>query len=41
MVGSLDINFLDKVVRFIWFCDLFNILFIIFEDVIGFFLGIK
>jgi propionyl-CoA carboxylase beta chain len=41
MAGSLDINSSDKAARFIRFCDSFNIPLITFEDVTGFFPGIK
>ncbi|MEK3890807.1 acyl-CoA carboxylase subunit beta [Bacillus sp. FSL K6-3431] len=41
MAGSLDINSSDKAARFIRFCDSFNIPIITFEDVSGFFPGIK
>ncbi|HAQ08566.1 MAG TPA: methylmalonyl-CoA carboxyltransferase [Bacillus bacterium] len=41
MAGGLDINSSDKASRFIRFCDSFNIPIITFEDVTGFFPGIK
>ncbi|MCM3111502.1 acyl-CoA carboxylase subunit beta [Lederbergia lenta] len=41
MAGSLDINSSDKAARFIRLCDSFNIPLITFEDVTGFFPGIK
>ncbi|MGM7701868.1 acyl-CoA carboxylase subunit beta [Pseudalkalibacillus sp. Hm43] len=41
MAGGLDIDSSDKVARFIRFCDSFNIPLITFEDVTGFFPGIK
>ena len=41
MAGGLDIDSSDKAARFIRFCDAFNIPIITFEDVTGFFLGIK
>ncbi|WP_375138418.1 MULTISPECIES: acyl-CoA carboxylase subunit beta [unclassified Bacillus (in: firmicutes)] len=41
MAGGLDINSSDKAARFIRFCDSFNIPIITFEDVTGFFPGIK
>ncbi|OZM57597.1 methylmalonyl-CoA carboxyltransferase [Lottiidibacillus patelloidae] len=41
MAGGLDINSSDKLSRFIRFCDSFNIPLITFEDVTGFFPGIK
>ncbi|WP_307395565.1 acyl-CoA carboxylase subunit beta [Bacillus horti] len=41
MAGGLDINSADKLSRFIRFCDCFNIPLITFEDVTGFFPGIK
>jgi propionyl-CoA carboxylase beta chain len=41
MAGGLDIDSSDKVSRFIRFCDSFNIPLITFEDVTGFFPGIK
>ncbi|MDQ0342145.1 propionyl-CoA carboxylase beta chain [Lederbergia wuyishanensis] len=41
MAGSLDIDSSDKASRFIRFCDSFNIPIITFEDVTGFFPGIK
>ncbi|WP_017380038.1 acyl-CoA carboxylase subunit beta [Paenisporosarcina sp. TG-14] len=41
MAGGLDINSSDKAARFIRFCDSFNIPLITFEDVTGFFPGIK
>ncbi len=41
MAGSLDINSSDKAARFIRFCDSFHIPLITFEDVTGFFPGIK
>lgn len=41
MAGGLDIDSSDKAARFIRFCDAFNIPIITFEDVTGFFPGIK
>jgi len=41
MAGSLDIHSSDKAARFIRFCDSFNIPIITFEDVTGFFPGVK
>lgn len=41
MAGGLDIDSSDKASRFIRFCDSFNIPLITFEDVTGFFPGIK
>ncbi|WP_173916214.1 acyl-CoA carboxylase subunit beta [Halobacillus sp. Marseille-Q1614] len=41
MAGGLDINSSDKAARFIRFCDSFNLPIITFEDVTGFFPGIK
>ncbi|UTR09502.1 methylmalonyl-CoA carboxyltransferase [Evansella sp. LMS18] len=41
MAGGLDIDSSDKISRFIRFCDCFNIPLITFEDVTGFFPGIK
>ncbi|WP_202077982.1 acyl-CoA carboxylase subunit beta [Caldalkalibacillus salinus] len=41
MAGGLDINSSDKLARFIRFCDSFNIPFITFEDVTGFFPGVN
>ncbi|WP_203248744.1 acyl-CoA carboxylase subunit beta [Sporosarcina beigongshangi] len=41
MAGGLDINSSDKIARFIRCCDSFNIPLITFEDVTGFFPGIK
>ena len=41
MAGGLDIDSSDKAARFIRFCDAFNIAIITFEDVTGFFPGIK
>jgi propionyl-CoA carboxylase beta chain len=41
MAGGLDIDSSDKIARFIRFCDSFNIPIITFEDVTGFFPGIK
>lgn len=41
MAGGLDINSSDKAARFIRTCDSFNIPIITFEDVTGFFPGIK
>lgn len=41
MAGGLDIDSSDKAARFIRFCDSFNISLITFEDVTGFFPGIK
>lgn len=41
MAGGLDIDSSDKAARFIRFCDAFNIPIITFEDVSGFFPGVK
>jgi len=41
LAGGLDINSSDKAARFIRFCDSFNIPIITFEDVTGFFPGVK
>lgn len=41
LAGSIDIDAADKAARFIRFCDSFNIPMITFEDVTGFFPGIK
>ncbi|UOQ42616.1 acyl-CoA carboxylase subunit beta [Halobacillus salinarum] len=41
MAGGLDIDSSDKASRFIRFCDAFNIPIVTFEDVTGFFPGIK
>ncbi|MEQ6387989.1 acyl-CoA carboxylase subunit beta [Bacillaceae bacterium S4-13-58] len=41
LAGSLDIDSSDKAARFIRFCDCFQIPIITFEDVTGFFPGIK
>ncbi|WP_085991963.1 acyl-CoA carboxylase subunit beta [Oceanobacillus senegalensis] len=41
MAGGLDIDSSDKASRFIRFCDAFNIPLITFEDVTGFFPGVK
>ncbi len=41
MAGGLDIDSSDKASRFIRFCDSFNIPIITFEDVTGFFPGVK
>ncbi len=41
MAGGLDINSSDKAARFIRTCDCFNIPIITFEDVTGFFPGVK
>ena len=41
LAGGLDIDSSDKAARFIRFCDAFNIPIITFEDVTGFFPGIK
>ena len=41
LAGGLDIDSSDKSARFIRFCDSFNIPLITFEDVTGFFPGIK
>ncbi|TKC19826.1 acyl-CoA carboxylase subunit beta [Robertmurraya kyonggiensis] len=41
MAGGLDIDSSDKAARFIRFCDSFNIPIITFEDVTGFFPGVK
>lgn len=41
MAGGLDINSSDKIARFIRTCDSFNIPLITFEDVTGFFPGVK
>lgn len=41
MAGSLDIDSSDKAARFIRLCDSFNIPIVTFEDVTGFFPGVK
>jgi propionyl-CoA carboxylase beta chain len=41
MAGGLDIDSSDKAARFIRFCDSFQIPLITFEDVTGFFPGVK
>src|SRR5690625_3151169 len=41
LAGGLDIDSSDKTARFIRFCDSFNIPLITFEDVTGFFPGVK
>ncbi|WP_087971620.1 acyl-CoA carboxylase subunit beta [Oceanobacillus rekensis] len=41
LAGSLDIDSSDKAARFIRFCDSFNVPIITFEDVTGFFPGVK
>lgn len=41
MAGGLDIDSSDKAARFIRFCDAFQIPIITFEDVTGFFPGVK
>ncbi|MCQ6278010.1 acyl-CoA carboxylase subunit beta [Bacillus sp. EB600] len=41
MAGGLDIDSSDKASRFIRFCDSFNIPILTFEDVTGFFPGVK
>ena len=41
MAGGLDIDSSDKAARFIRFCDSFQIPIITFEDVTGFFPGVK
>ena len=41
LAGGLDIDSSDKAARFIRFCDSFNISLITFEDVTGFFPGVK
>src|SRR5699024_11728643 len=41
LAGGLDIDSSDKTARFIRFCDSFNIPLITFEDVTGFFTGVK
>ncbi|PAV29572.1 methylmalonyl-CoA carboxyltransferase [Virgibacillus profundi] len=41
LAGGLDIDSSDKAARFIRFCDAFNIPIITFEDVTGFFPGVK
>lgn len=41
MAGGLDIDSSDKAARFIRFCDSFNIPILTFEDVTGFFPGVK
>ncbi|MBU9714709.1 acyl-CoA carboxylase subunit beta [Evansella tamaricis] len=41
MAGGLDIDSSDKISRFIRFCDCFHIPLVTFEDVTGFFPGIK
>src|SRR5699024_6690204 len=41
LAGGLDIDSSDKAARFIRFCDAFQIPLITFEDVTGFFPGVK
>src|SRR5699024_12071809 len=41
LAGGFDIDSSDKTARFIRFCDSFNIPLITFEDVTGFFPGVK
>ena len=41
MAGGIDIDSSDKAARFIRFCDSFNVPVITFEDVTGFFPGVK
>ena len=41
MAGGIDIDSSDKAARFIRFCDSFNVPILTFEDVTGFFPGIK
>lgn len=41
MAGGIDIDSSDKAARFIRFCDAFNVPIITFEDVTGFFPGVK
>ncbi|MFC4558745.1 acyl-CoA carboxylase subunit beta [Virgibacillus kekensis] len=41
LAGGLDIDSSDKAARFIRFCDSFNVPLITFEDVTGFFPGVK
>ncbi len=41
MAGGLDINSSDKISRFIRMCDCYNVPLITFEDVTGFFPGVK
>src|SRR5699024_4727088 len=41
LAGGLDIDASDKASRFIRFCDCFNIPIITFEDITGFFPGVK
>lgn len=41
LAGGLDIDSSDKTARFIRFCDSFNIPLVTFEDVTGFFPGVK
>ncbi|WP_067728151.1 acyl-CoA carboxylase subunit beta [Oceanobacillus damuensis] len=41
LAGGLDIDSSDKAARFIRFCDSFNVPIITFEDVTGFFPGVK
>ncbi|HEX6594388.1 MAG TPA: acyl-CoA carboxylase subunit beta [Bacillota bacterium] len=41
LAGGLDIDSSDKAARFIRFCDCYNIPIITFEDVTGFFPGVK
>ncbi|APC48361.1 methylmalonyl-CoA carboxyltransferase [Virgibacillus halodenitrificans] len=41
LAGGLDIDSSDKAARFIRFCDSFNIPLVTFEDVTGFFPGVK
>jgi len=38
--GVLFVDSVDKVVCFIWWCDVFNILFVYFVDVLGFMIGL-
>ncbi|MFC4617922.1 acyl-CoA carboxylase subunit beta [Camelliibacillus cellulosilyticus] len=41
LAGGLDIDASDKISRFIRFCDSFNLPLVTFEDVTGFFPGVK
>lgn len=41
LAGALDIDSSDKAARFIRFCDAFQIPLVVFEDVTGFFPGVK
>ena len=37
--GALDVNAADKVARFVWLCDAFNIPLVFLHDVPGFIVG--